>query len=342
MSIGVFISKTGFFAFNSLTFWNRFIRSWYIPIQNLTKNPNPQMIGILLGYDKFEWKEPYNQPIIDNINFFKIWGAIMILVAIYVLLFQNEKYDRVLVRQQDRIRDMGQMLRAVRKFILNWNMLLMSLMWIWLYMSGSFTSRVSTVYLLEDLKYDKAKYSFILDLVLPWEFIIAVLFSNLIFKNSIKTIFYVGISGQMIYIVFSNLILYNYSSIETSSTLLLDILIWAPTLLINIAHTVLSNARIAYFYRIADPKLGSVHVTLLLSLHNLSLIPPITYLFRVVDIYALFLPNLVGCGDTVLLLLLIKPIFDHLGSLHSTNFTLVAEDAAKLTISQSSGKIKTM
>lgn len=88
------------------------------------------MIGILLGYDKFEWKEPYNQPIIDNINFFKIWGAIMILVAIYVLLFQNEKYDRVLVRQQDRIRDMGQMLRAVRKFILNWNMLLMSLMWI--------------------------------------------------------------------------------------------------------------------------------------------------------------------------------------------------------------------
>lgn len=265
MNIGMFLSKTVYFAFNSLSFCNRYIRAWYVPLYSLVKPKE----GHVLDFENFsfdesnyEWVAPYNAPILNEVNFMQLWGILMILIALYVMFTQNEKNDRIQVSTEDEIRSMKEMFITIKSFVFNKNMITMNFIWLCLYTFCSFTPRLYSVYLLDELNYSQAKFSFILALVFPCELIASFFFSKLIFKYSYETIFYVAILSQVVYLALTNVALFNYATIMDTSELAFDAILIVLTLVMSISHAVLFNAKVAIFNKVSDPKLGSVHLTL--------------------------------------------------------------------------------
>jgi PAT family acetyl-CoA transporter-like MFS transporter 1 len=80
LNLGIFLASTVYFALNSLTFCNTYIRPIYVSQESLN------------SVDKLN---PYQDPILDEVAFMKWWGLITIIVSIYTLLLHSEKDDRV-------------------------------------------------------------------------------------------------------------------------------------------------------------------------------------------------------------------------------------------------------
>jgi len=69
--------------------------------------------------------------------------------------------------------------------------------------------------------------------------------------------------------LYTNVVLYNLNEIKNYSEGALDICLFISMLINSVIATVGYNAKIAVFNKIADPKLGSVQLTLLFSFHDL-------------------------------------------------------------------------
>jgi MFS transporter, PAT family, solute carrier family 33 (acetyl-CoA transportor), member 1 len=336
--IGIFLSKTAYFAMNSVYFCNRYIRSWYVPVEFLISKHNYVEI---LNYSNFNfesddyiWGEEYKDPIVNEVNFMKIWGVMIVLIAFYVAFFQSEKYDRIQIEEQDQIRSLGKMLHIVKNFVINKNMLLLNFLWLSIAMFGSFTFWIGNVYLLDEMKYSQAKYAFICFLIFPWDVLFSLLFSEKIFEKSFQVYYVISYFNQILSLVFTNIVLYYFNDILNYSESVLDISLFLLLLLRSLVHTASVNAQIAINNKIADPKIGAVHITLLFSFKNFCEIIPTFYLYRAVDLYGLFGPNLIGSVLTLMILIIIRPVVEYLMTISRDNFN------TKDTDSEKSNKIK--
>jgi len=322
IALGVFMSKTAYFAFNSVHFCNTYVRSWYVPLATLVHSDADKLLGADVGLDSegHTWAPEYAAPMVDEVSFLRFWGYFIILVALYVMFFQSEEHDRVKVKEKDQIRSVKILFKAIKGFVFNKNMLLINIFWLSTLVFSTFTLRIGTVYLLEELNYSQSKYSVISFLTFVLEILLSFCFSNLIYKYPFKVLYIGAFLTQLFDFIFTNVILYNFNEIQSYGTTTLDLCLFTSMLMNSLITTAYFSAKVAVTNQIADPKLGSVHVTLLFSFHNLCRMVPQTYIYKLVDLYGLFLPNLIGCCLSTILLIFMKPIVNQLETLTRHNF----------------------
>lgn len=83
---GIFLSTTGYLAFNSVTFCNSYIRPFYVSPDEL-----------------LDTEGPYSNPIVNEIEFMLGWGIITILVSLYTFLLHSEKDDRIKPQNEENV-----------------------------------------------------------------------------------------------------------------------------------------------------------------------------------------------------------------------------------------------
>ena len=110
----------------------------------------------------------------------------------------------------------------------------------------------------------------------------------------------------------TNLLYYNYHEICAYDEFLFDILIFSVFFLSSILGTLIGNAKHASFNHLSDPKVGGVHMTFLTSTHNMCLLIPKIYTYKIVDLYGIFTPNLIGLSIGIVVLIFFRPMVKEL------------------------------
>jgi PAT family acetyl-CoA transporter-like MFS transporter 1 len=113
LNLGIFFASTVYFALNSLTLCNTYIRPIYASQESIN------------SVDKLN---PYQHPILDEVAFMKWWGLITIVVSAYTLLLHSEKDDRVKSTNEE-VTTLKDMFEALKGLMMNKNLIYLLIFW---------------------------------------------------------------------------------------------------------------------------------------------------------------------------------------------------------------------
>jgi hypothetical protein len=162
-----------YFALNSITLCNSYIRPFYVEpdILNSTDASNPFLL-----------------PIMNEVIFMKGWGVIIIIVSLYVLVMHSEKNDRV-KPVSDEVASLSDMWKSLKGLLMNKNLHYLVITWAGYKLFSCFDA-VSTIYLLQEKNYDQMKYSFISAISFPIRIILSFMVSKKVYENPFKFMYY--------------------------------------------------------------------------------------------------------------------------------------------------------
>lgn len=264
LKVGVFLSTTVYLAFNSIDFCNHYI-----------------------------YQTPQKVPVLDEVLYLKIWGYMVVVITAFTLT-RSEEQDRIIPHEEHEITSLIEITKISYKLATNKNMMWLTAFFICEKLVCSFSIFIAKIYLLDELNYSQEKFSFITLLLFPLNMFINVLiakFSNerpLSFYYICKFI-YLGVSLFVINITF-----YNYTSIETLSPALLDVMLFICFMMLDFTYMSSFTTRFAFANRVCDVNVAATHVTIIASLSNLAMTIPKTFTYKIVDLYGVFTPNLIG------------------------------------------------
>ncbi|CAI2367837.1 unnamed protein product [Moneuplotes crassus] len=289
LSMGSFISTTVYLAFNSTSFCNSYIRPWYV---------EPELLSLEEGL--------YSQPILNETNFMYGWGIFTLLASLYILAFHNEKDDRVKSENKQTL-SVYETFKLAIKLIVNKNMLYLIFFWVVTKLFLEF-SNASNLYLLEEKRYDQAKYSMISGISFPVRIITFALVTKKVYDNPFKAGYFILFAKVIIDLLSVNLLLWNYDAIQEYDSRIFDISLVLVTISEAIIFAVTFSATGATYNKMCTPLYAGTHITIFTSISNLSRMVPVLYSYKLIDAYGLFYPTLLGSLATLVILLLVKPI----------------------------------
>ena len=271
MKFGAFLSTSVYYALTSLNFWNQFIY--------FTKR---------------------NEPILNESLYFKIWGVLMLLIALYVITFSDEKNDRILISEEDD-QDTSCIKENIKIGIMmfkNKQIQICILFFLLETLFSSFNSFTGTMILLNNLKYSQENFSIVSFFNFPISLLGSILLAKYIKSNPFSTMYWLVIWKAIYDIIFVNLILYFYFE-----GIYYDILIFTSQLIDSIILSGIFTSRLSYANIVSNPKVASTHITLITSISNMCVMIPRFYTFTLVEHFGIYLPNLIGCILTLAILL---------------------------------------
>ena len=264
IEVGVFMATTWYYALNSVDFWNSYIYS-----------------------------TPQSLPIINESSFFLYWGYFILIMAVITMIFGNEKHDRIKVEEHGLT--VHELIKTAKWSLRSKQIIFFIVFCLSLKSLGRVNNFVGKIYLLDELKYSQSKYSFISFLGFP----VTLLSSILILKlgktyKALHKLVIIWMLRAISDIITINILYRSYSPGLTFDVLLIisnsfDIFTFITwhTLIISYANT------------IANPIIAATQITFIHSLTNLWDDFPKLYTYVIVDIFGVFIPNIIGCTITL-------------------------------------------
>jgi hypothetical protein len=156
------------------------------------------------------------------------------------------------------------------------------------------------------------KYSMMTAVTFPMQIVLTFLISKKVYDDPFKYLYYSQFFKILISLLYVNLLLYNYDQVMAYGSWVFDISLFIVIFIQTLANTVESACRFAQYNKLCDTEVAGTHITMFTSLDNLTKAIPSLYIYRLVDNYQMFMPNLIGLAMTFVILVAIKPIVDHL------------------------------
>ena len=262
----VFCLTTWYFALNSLDFWNSYIYSI-----------------------------PQNKPIINESSFFLYWGYFILIIALITLIFGNEKYDQIKVEEHGLT--IKELLNTAKWSLKTKQIIFFIVFCLSLKAFGRVNNLVGNIYLLDELKYNQSKYSFISFIGFPIKLLSPILVVKL--GQNFKVLHKLVIIWVLraIFDIITINILYALYSPGLTFDILLTLSNWLDIITFISWHSLIAN----YINLIANPIIASTHVTFVHSLTNFCEDFPKLYTYVIIDIFGVFIPNIIGCTLTLLI-----------------------------------------
>ena len=264
IEVGVFMATTWYYALNSLDFWNSYIYS-----------------------------TPQNLPILNESSFFLYWGYFILIMAVITIIFGNEKHDRIKVEEHGLT--VHELIKTVKWSLRSKQIIFFIFFSLSLKSFSNVNNFVGKIYLIDELKYSQSKYSFISLLGFP----VTLLSSILILKLG-KT--YKALHKFVIIWILraiSDIITINILYCSNLPVLTFDVLLilsnWFNIFTLVTSYTLIIN----YTSTIANPIIAATQITFVLSLSNFWNDFPKLYTYVIVDIFGIFIPNIIGCTITL-------------------------------------------
>ena len=272
IDIGIFLSTTLFIAFSSVEFWNNYIYS-----------------------------VPQEIPLMDQRSFFNYWSMFIFIIWIYTILFSNEKYDRI--KYDDKEVSIGSVLKLVFKFAKSEQMIKLLILFVGVRMFSSVNNYVGGMYLFENLKYSKTKYSIISLIVFPVNTITSIIIIKYASSKILNTFLKIVVLKIINDIIVVNVIFY-----LAFNELTLDCMIFFTSAVTDFVEIGLLTGVISYANLICDPKVASTQLTFIFSMWNLSNMLPKLYTYFLIEEFGIFSPNIIGSIITLVLLFFLNSL----------------------------------
>jgi len=75
------------------------------------------------------WSDNYSEPFFTEQNFMICWGYFMIVTAIYLLVWHDEKKDGIKIKEEDQIQSISLLFKEVKSFIFSRNLIMLNSLW---------------------------------------------------------------------------------------------------------------------------------------------------------------------------------------------------------------------
>ena len=167
---------------------------------------------------------PYSKPLMDECSFMKGWGIITILISIYTLLLHSEEDDRVKPNEENLL-SLKESFKVAFNLIWNKNLFLYFFFTVCWKAFTSF-SNVSSIYLLDEQKYDQMKYSIMNGLIFPIGIYVNIYFSKIVYQNPFRMSYKTQFTRLIVDIIFVNIFLANYTALNNFSETIFDVLLF--------------------------------------------------------------------------------------------------------------------
>ena len=242
----------------------------------------------------------------------KGWSVFVVLITIYIVLFQSEEDDRIKVSEDEEVTSMGEIVKITFRIVKNKNMRLHLLHMYLSFCTMSVGLLVGKTYLLDTLKYNQEKLSY-MDLInFPIGLISSVFIGKYIYDKPSN---YYHISSFIICItqlICINVLFYNFEALKGPY---FDVCLFGINLITSLSYRVVSSARMCLANKVSNISIASTQITLFNSLGNMMWYIPKIYSYVIVDYFELYWPNLIGCIINFIILICMYPLAKYLDQL---------------------------
>ena len=225
----------------------------------------------------------------------------IVCVTLFVAFWQNEKYDRRKVSEEDEVTSVCQMISISFDILKNKNMRLYLCFLYACVWTSSFSSLVGTTYLIDDLGYKQEKLSLISLINFPIGIITSIIIGKFIYERPCRQYFRNCIFVTISEMICINILFYNY---ETLKGLKFDISMLVLSLISGFGSRILATSRMWFANKKSNIAIASTQVTLFTSFGNMMSYIPNIYTFALVDYFGLYWPNFIGCVFNIAILIL--------------------------------------
>ena len=234
------------------------------------------------------------------------------VIALYTVLFHSEENDRNKVPENSEVTSLTKMLKISVGLMMNKNMILLVSFFVAERCFASISYFMGRLYLLDELNYSQEKLSFLTLILFPLNITVSLVVAKI--SNTRPLMFYyvcqfIQLAASLVII---NVVYFNFADIQSSSPFLLDSLLFCFLFVMEFTEISIFTTRFAFINKICDINVAATHVTLFASLANFAQMIPRIYTYKIVDMFGIFTPNLIGCCITIGIMIIYYPIIQKL------------------------------